>query len=345
MFLERFETDDCQLLQGCVRLALVPGRERIADALRSVLACAKIVPDPLLALRVELTADKSLRRTLIILAPAVYEAGLRRFVAMFTRLLAHAAGAVAIPVTREQYQEALGPFPTFQCRTACGGFRSADTWFAADFRLHRQLESLLLEAHAQGSPLWYQCNLLPRTDVAEHLRAARHNLLAMRRLAGLPAECLALQKRLVHRLGHATHLIEEYIGTDDKSAQSWLRRSISQQFDFNHRGMGFNAPSFDFALDQYDDFLASGLHSALASPPGHDEWCASASTEEETLAAVSWAPSETLVRYLRAESAVATESAEERGAPFGMLPSHIPAAGTSCSSAIGTRICQGLRLC
>ena len=175
----------------------------------------KIVPDPLLALRVELTADKSLRRTLIILAPAVYEAGLRRFVAMFTRLLAHAAGAVAIPVTREQYQEALGPFPTFQCRTACGGFRSADTWFAADFRLHRQLESLLLEAHAQGSPLWYQCNLLPRTDVAEHLRAA-HNLLAMRR-PHHPRN-VSRFKSPVERLGHATHLIEEYIGTDGKSA-------------------------------------------------------------------------------------------------------------------------------
>ncbi|MDQ6827491.1 MAG: toll/interleukin-1 receptor domain-containing protein [Gemmatimonadota bacterium] len=243
------------------------------------------------ALRVSLTAGGLLDRVHLVSSPAAREAGLRRYLASFTRLDLTADGSTRLPATREEYDAIVDDVPPLQCRARAAGFRRGGVWFASDFRIAPFLDDLIAEADTLGFRLTYQVNVSRGTITADRVGDARKNALRVRDLAGVPAALPLLQSRLATHLPSATAVCEELIAVDTSDAATWLSEAMRRHFLRGFGEFGFDAPHFEFIDHGYSDWFDAPSSSPAPSELPLDELCASAVDDTEGNALLGTRPS------------------------------------------------------
>ena len=309
MFLDSFETNRGVWLQACVSFPFLGESADLAEAFVAVLDTRGMVPFLNLGFRVTVTQSGDLRRILILLAPDSSEAQLRRFVASFSRLELVTPGSVEFPLDADALDsDFLGPFPGPQCRAVPSGFGSKQAWFATDFRLAPALDHFILEARALGLGVTYQMHAQPLEGRSQVLRQAKHNLLEVESLTGVPLELVRLQQSLVERLGLASYLVEEIVGVEPPGGQTWLLSALARVFAAKHFQLLFDSPGFQ--LSDYNDILAAGFHSTVLNPAPPDEVCAMAALNDELTRLISWSPGPVLSRELKIASRPPAEVAD-----------------------------------
>ena len=258
MFFDSFETATGIWRQACISFPHVGQGANFSEALTGVLRARDAVPNLNLAMRLGLSASGDLRRTLILLAPEGSEGELRRFVASFSRLELTSPGSVQFAQDCAAVDQLLlGTFPAWHSRTVPTGFAHGKVWFAAEFRVAAAIDQLMLEAQTLGLDFAYQMQACRFADRTRLVRAARHNLLDLEALEGIPAEVLRLQQHLIDRLSEASYLVEEIVGVEPPPGQSWLVPALERLFATKHAPLGFGGSGFE--KGDYSEILQAGF--------------------------------------------------------------------------------------
>lgn len=313
MFFDSFETPSGVWIQGCISFPYLGEKPGFADALSGLLSASGMVPLLDLAFRIRLTTSGELWRTLIFLAPRSSETSLRRFIATFSRLEIVTPGSVEFPQDAVSLdQHCLGAFPKWHCRAVPTGFGRGRAWFASHFRVANGLDQLALEARGQKLGVSYQIQACRFEERTQALHDAKHNLIEMESLPGLPVETLRLQQQLVERLANASYLLEEMVGVEQEAGQVWLATALDRLFATRHARLAFGQSGF--TCGDYSDVLAAGFHSSRLNSTSPDEVCTMAAGEKELRQIITWTPNAALAMQLtpvRQPSAEVGESAPD----------------------------------
>lgn len=292
MYLARLALDDRQLAQGMV---FVPGLEDRADArfvqwrdaYRQLVGHLYAAEADGASLRVVYHPGRGTTQSLVVAAANGRSEPLRRFLAPFTRLQTILPESAQLPLTMEQYDAVAGDFPPLRCTAAAAGFEAGGAWFASDFRVAPQLDTLLSEADAYGYRLGYQINVRPVRPSPDAMRVALRNALAVSRLPGVPAAAVDLQTQLGRRLGQMWAICEEYLGVDPGEPERWINTALGRQFAARFGALHFETPQWDMTPDAYEDELSCP---ALLDPVelSVPELCSAAVTQADADGLLSW---------------------------------------------------------
>lgn len=327
MYLARLALDDHTLAQGMV---FVPGLEDRADArfaqwrdsYRQLVGHLYAAEAEAASLRVVYHPGVGTTQALVVAAANGRSERLRRFLAPFTRLDTILPESARLPLTMEQYDAVAADFPPLRCTTAAPGFEAGGAWFACDFRVAPQLETLLSEADAYGYRLGYQINVRPVRPSPDAMRIALRNALAVSRLPGVPAAAADLQRKLGQRLGEMWAICEEYLGVDSGEPERWINAALGRQFQARFGALHFETPDWDLTPGAYEDELSCP---ALLDPGdlGVPDLCSAAVTQAEAEGLLSWTTPPALAALIDPVP-TATEQDDEGIAPA-VAP--IPVAG------------------
>lgn len=324
MYLARFRTHHCDVVQGLVRLRnLSPS---LPDGLRTTWSeCVGQLGDELLAaatagvsVRVLLTPGVSLERTLTACAADAWESRLRRALGVFSRLETVVPGSVELPLERVAFDAASDDFPPLRTCISSPHFSAGDAWLACDFRLSPNLGSLLADADRHGYQLGYHSTLEPLAVGREELRAARVNQLVLRELAGVPPALVTMQQALVDRLPRARWACREYVGVDDQEAAEWLSEALGRLFRRQFGSLGFSPPAWELEDLAYDEELA-----CPACTPDLIEvegLCATAVDDDEAIRLVTWSPPDSLAGAFPRPSSQPVLTLDDAEPPVIQLP-------------------------
>lgn len=302
MYLARFSLPGAAIVQGLVRLSTLS--PTLPAGVRSPWAdAAGPLGERLLAaatagasLQVVLQPGASLDRTLAACAPEAGETALRRALGAYSRLEAVAPGSVELPLERAAFDAAAAGFPPLQACVSAPPFSAGAAWLACDFRLGPSLGSLLAEADRHGYRIGYHASFEPLTVSREQLRSARLNQLALQGVAGVPAALAAMQQEIVNRLLRAAWVCREYVGVDAGEAAEWLPQALGRLFRKRFGTLGFSPPAWVPEDLAYDDELACPACTPEVSEV--EDVCATAVSDEEALALLTWGPPDALAGAL-----------------------------------------------
>ena len=309
MYIEELETESGGWCQACVGLPYLGPASDLSQALSVALDACGFVRDLQAAMRVSLDAASSLTRCAIFTAPARERERLRRFVASLTRIEIAAPGSIETAGTVDAFDRLMTSFPQHQLRAVPCDLRHGAVWFAAQFRVGLRLNQLFLESRALGHPISYQMNAVPATGVSEHVRAARHNLLSMNRLVGLPQSLLNMQQQLTGALAASAYWVEEHVGSSSKDGLLATGQALRRYFQSACPDI---KPPVVFGGGRSPDLVAAGLHSSVRATPQFDEASAMAATAADVAALLAWQPGPALAPALRRSPRPPDEATDRR---------------------------------
>jgi len=323
MYIASFLAPEEEILQGMVGL---PGLPRLPAGVRSqwwknyaeLVQGIFSVGSAGASFRVTLKPGVSLHRALFVCVPRTRSVELRRFLATFTRLETLVAASAALPITREDYDAVADDIPLMRCRVAPPSFQAGSAWLACDFRVNPLLDSLLAQADSYGYRLSYQVNIHFMEMDRERIRAARKNALQVRDLPGIPDALVLMQQRLAEQLLHTTAVCEEYLAVDEGPAVQWLREALGHNFQQRFATLRFEAASWDFIEDGYEEELACTAFTT-ADEFLVDELCAAAIGDSQVTTLLGWRPSDIADRFADPVQ-VDTPELHELDAPPANLP-------------------------
>ena len=333
MYLARLALDHRMLAEGMV---FVPGLEDRADArfaqwrdsYRQLVGNLYAAEAEGASLRVVYHPGVGTTQALVVATPDARSGRLRRFLAPFTRLETILPESAQLPLTMEQYDAVAGDFPPLRCTTAAPRFEAGGAWFACDFRVAPQLETLLREADAYGYRLGYQINVRPVRSNPDAMRGALRNALAVSRLPGVPSAASDLQTNLGRRLGEMWAICEEYLGVDPGEPERWVNTALGRQFRARFGALHFETPEWNLTPDAYEDELSCP---ALLDPGDLDvsDLCSAALTHEKADELLSWTSPPALAALIAPVPTGAEREDEEIGpavAPTGPAVAPTPVA-------------------
>ena len=139
MYLARFSDGADDFVQGLVRLRyLAPlhgdNWNECAERLAGVVGGLVELESARVALRVNLPTRGAPEALYSVLAPASKEPALRHVLAAFTRLDRISPGSIALPPTRETFDEWAFSFPPLQANVNSCGMRAGSIWFACQLQ-------------------------------------------------------------------------------------------------------------------------------------------------------------------------------------------------------------------
>lgn len=237
--------------------------------------------------------DHQFERLLMLLAPRQRAEEVVALAASFLGLNAIVPNSVAVPANSAEHDEIAAAFPPLRARVLQDAYRpwggNQDVRLIDDLRLVPAIGTLFELALARGWTFAYQLNACRRGDGAEDLRWARHNLLRVEELGGLPQPMLQLQRGIVARMGQAAFYIEELVGCETNAVLGRIREAIAgavqrlNTFPEDLIGVGERGA--------FDNLVVVGLHTSRVKSFQERQKVAAAASREEALSALDWHPS------------------------------------------------------
>ena len=237
--------------------------------------------------------DHRFERLLMLLAPRRRGDEIVALAASFLGLNAILPDSVALPTNSAEHDEIAAAFPQMRARVLQDAYRppgaNQDIRLIDDLRLVPAIGSLFDLSLTRGWTFAYQLNACRRGDGLGDLRWARHNLLRVEELGGVPQPVLQMQRGAVARMGQAAFFIEEFVGCETNVVLDRIREAVAGTVQrlstFPDDLIGFGERG------AFDNQVAIGLHTSRVE--SFQEWqkVAAAASREEVLNAVEWHPS------------------------------------------------------
>jgi hypothetical protein len=253
-----------------------------------------------IGLRVDSDGSGSIRRLLLLSGPETARDAMLRACRRFERLNELAEGSAIFPEDRSAHDVSVQGFPRERWVVSTSPSRVKGCEVACGIRAWGSIGELFAAVRGEPCGISYQVNFRRKRADREDLRQLRKNLNRLADQPGIPTQLLEHQAGLVARFANASWLGDEYIGIVSGAPWPRLRRVLEARFHRQFGPLGFHElPVTSDATGQFDDLLATGLHSSRAVDAGPFARAAAAVSSDDVLGVLTWRPERDQTRPIR----------------------------------------------